>query len=109
MDLSKAVWAGEDWKEQLDRLKELQGLPKDVKTNLEQQEEYVLTTHLHPVPCPLCETLVGAKENEITCPICAISLRRVVPFVKVTEPGWHWEIGDTDRKELLRLWEEKHD
>lgn len=107
MDLSRAVWAGENWKVDLDRLKELQGLPKETKTSLQQQEEFILQTHMHPMPCPLCTTPVGSKDNEVVCPICLIGLVRVVPFVKVCEPGWHWALHEDARKKLYELWDNR--
>lgn len=104
MDLSNALWAGDDWKENLDRLKELQDMDDEVLSSSEKQERYILQTHLHPVSCPLCEIKVGSKENEIKCPSCGISLVRCVPFVKVCEPGWHWNFTEESRSKLLELW-----
>jgi hypothetical protein len=105
VDLSEARWAGDDWKGDLDRLKELQDMP--TKTGQQEQEEHILQIHLHPMSCPLCETKVGSKDNEIDCPNCGVGLRRVVPFVKVCEPGWHWIINEESRKRLLELWKER--
>jgi hypothetical protein len=99
------MWAGDNWQEDLERLKALQAM--DSKSSSEKQEEFVLVTHLHPMACPLCQTLVGSKDNEIACPSCNVGLRRVVPFVKVCEPGWHWIIDDESREILLMLWKEK--
>jgi len=107
VDLTGAVWAGENWKEDLDRLKELQGKGNFGLLDSDKQEKFILQTHLHPMSCPLCETKVGAKENDVNCPVCGVGLRRVVPFVKVCDPGWHWIINEESRKELLRLWREK--
>ena len=102
LDLSNARWVGEAWKEDLEKLKRLQ--QTEMLSSAEKQERFILQTHLHPVPCPLCQTLVGSKDNHIECPVCGIELERHVPFVKVTEPGWHWGITDKDRQKLLELW-----
>ena len=102
LDLRNARWVGEDWKKDLERLKQLQ--QTEMLSNIEKQERFVLERHLYPVPCPLCQTRVGAKDIEIECPVCGIKLERCVPFVKVTEPGWHWEITDGARQRLLELW-----
>lgn len=102
LDLSNARWAGETWKEDLEKLKRLQ--QTEMLSSAEKQERFILQTHLHPVPCPLCGTLVGARENNIECPVCGIKLVRAVPFVKVSEPGWDWEFADEARQKLLELW-----
>jgi hypothetical protein len=107
MDLSQAMWAGENWQADLDKLKELQGMSKEIKTSLQQQEEFILQTYLHPMGCPLCETKVGSKDNDITCPSCGVGLLRVVPFVKVCNPGWHWIINEESREKLLELWRKR--
>jgi len=105
VDLSNAMWAGDNWQEDLERLKTLQSM--DDKSSSEKQEEFVLTTYLHPMSCPLCHTPVGSKDNDVACPSCNVGLHRVVPFVKVCEPGWHWIIDDESREILLMLWKEK--
>jgi hypothetical protein len=101
------MWAGRNWKDDLERLKTLQVRQKHEKTSSERQEEFILVTYLHPMPCPLCETKVGSRENEIQCPSCGVGLTRVVPFVKVCEPGWNWIINKGCRKKLLELWKER--
>jgi len=104
MDLSKAMWTGPKWKTKLNRLKELQVAPKETLTGVDKQELFILETHLHPVPCPLCETPVGSTESEVVCPYCGVEMMRVVPLVRTGKPGWFWKLHDRSRAVLVELW-----
>ncbi|MCA9670683.1 MAG: hypothetical protein KC503_34035 [Myxococcales bacterium] len=93
--------------------------PRALLTAQEQQLQYILRLHSHPMPCPLCEhpndqfhsaddtKQVGELyDGKYQCVKCGIELRPIVPFVRLAEPGWHWRLADDARQVLLRLWTE---
>lgn len=101
---------------------ELLNKNKSFLGSIEQQQQYILKLHVHPMPCPVClkscnvyEAADGTKtvgshyEGEYRCPSCGVELKHTVPFIlQPGTPGWHWSRKHPPTEEEIKRLKELH-